>query len=368
MLPRCRFFSYICTMKIIHLVSNKVWGGGERYALDLCKALRAEGHDVAVWCRKGTAPAEVFASEGLLAGTLPLAGMLDVVSAIRLSSVLRGTEGGVTIHVHNFKDASTAVLARRMSGTADRVRIVATRHLVKPARTDRSHLITLNALDRIVFVSQLALDEFMTTKPALHNGLTTVIHNAVNLPACPHTPHTDPVVRVLFAGRVVPEKGLHTLIDALVRVKDLPWSLRICGTGDPEYMAGLRQQARTLGLERRIDWEGHVADMSSAYENADIMVVPSEGRESFGLVVLEAWARSLPVVSTDNGAQREIITDGTDGLLVPPANPDAMGKALRRLISDRQLRQQMGDAGRQAFETRFSWDRFMRRMKAVYRI
>ena len=75
-------------MNIVHLVSNKVWGGGERYALDLASASRDAGHDVSVFVKKNTPAAEIFASKGLLAGTMRLGGALDIFTPIRLAKRL----------------------------------------------------------------------------------------------------------------------------------------------------------------------------------------------------------------------------------------------------------------------------------------
>lgn len=353
-------------MKIIHLVSNRVWGGGERYVLDLCRALRGEGRDVEVWCRPGTAPAEVFAADGLLAGTMGLGGMLDFGSSWRLARVMRQAGGDVVVHVHNFKDAATAVAARRLSGHADNVRIVATRHLVKPSKTDRLHTITLNSLDRIVFVSQLAHDVFMSSNPSVDPHRLTVIHNSVAMPVAERGEAPKGPVRLLFAGRVVPEKGLDVLLDALVHIKDLNWTLRICGAGADEYVGKLRQQAKVLGIDRRLVWAGQVSDMQAEFAGSDILVLPTVERESFGLVILEAWSQGVPVVTSDNGAQPEVVTDGENGLLVPPSDPRALGSALRAVVSDTKKRLAMGAAGQRAYRERFGYDRFVRRIKAVY--
>ena len=91
-------------MNIIHLVSNKVWGGGEQYVLDLCCRLEADGNSVAVITRGIDAVDKPFAKAGFTPGHLPLGGVFDFISASRLSRVLDSMPDAV-VHVHNFKDA-----------------------------------------------------------------------------------------------------------------------------------------------------------------------------------------------------------------------------------------------------------------------
>ena len=97
-------------MNIIHLISNKVWGGGERYALDLCRALEQRGHSTAVITRKGHPEVDApFVRAGIAVGHLPLRGAIDILSPLILSRILDRMETPVAIHVHNFKDAVVAL-------------------------------------------------------------------------------------------------------------------------------------------------------------------------------------------------------------------------------------------------------------------
>ena len=123
-------------MNIIHLVSNKVWGGGERYVLDLCRYMSAQGHSVAVVSRGIGAVDAPFRAAGFTPGRLPLGGLFDFISPVRLARVLDRVEAPAVVHVHNFKDARTALRARRLMADGSKVRVVITRHLVRPAKTE----------------------------------------------------------------------------------------------------------------------------------------------------------------------------------------------------------------------------------------
>jgi len=356
-------------MNVVHLVQNKVWGGGERYVLDLCRGLAARGHMVRVITRRRPDVSEPFAREGLLAGTLKLGGVFDVMSPVLLAKYLDTLDGDTIVHVHNFKAATTALRARRlMRRGAGAVRVVCTRHLVRPARTSRSALRLYAELDAIIFVSRLALDTFMSSAPAVSSPRLHVVPNvpAIEPASGPHTPADGPV-RLLYAGRIDPEKGLDTLLEALGKLDTASaWHLDICGTGLPRHVMPLMRLARDLGIDSRIDWRGFVADMAPVRAAADIAVVPSRVPESSSLAALEALSQGVPVVATDNGAQREAITHGHEGLLVPPDDPAALAAALASLVDDPDRRAAMSRAAIESYRTSHSYSTFISDILNVY--
>lgn len=358
-------------MNVLHLVSNPVWGGGERYVLDLARAQRADGHSVGVLTRRKPAVAGRFAAEGLLAGHLRLGGVWDVVSPVLLARRLGrlAADGTPTVvHVHNFKDAYTALAARRLMKDPSTVRVVCTRHLVKAAGTSPSALRTLRELDAIIFVSKVALDGFLGSCPDIDRSRLHVIHNAITADSLPRAARDagDTAVRLIFAGRIAPEKGLDVLVRALAEIRDLDWRLEVCGTGNSREVMPVVRLARGLDVDSRIDWRGFVPDVLPRMAAADVAVLPSVGRESFGLTILEAFSQGLPVVTTDNGAQPEIMTHGKEGLLVPPSDSQALAKALRQIISYPDTRRRMAAEAAEAYASRFMFDNFYRRITDVY--
>lgn len=357
-------------MNVIHLISNRVWGGGERYALDLCRHLRADGHSVAVLCRRVPEVARRFADAGMPVGFLPMRGAIDPLSPILLARVLRRMADPVVVHVHNFKDAALAVRARRLLSEPSKVRIVCTRHLVKAAKRGRSSSALYRRLDAIVFVSELARREFLSSAPAVEPSRLHVIHNSVEAPAAPSEASASTAggpLRLIFTGRLVAEKGIEQLLRAMAALSDLDLQLTVCGSGDSRYEAGLRNLASLLGIDSRVEWAGQVDDIFSHLRRADIGVAPSVWREPFGLTIIEAMSQGLPVVSTSNGAQSEILSDGVEGLLVGPGDVDALAAAIRRLATDSDMRMRMGARARDTFNKRFAYGRFYDRMLAIYR-
>lgn len=371
-------------MKVIHLVSNRVWGGGERYVLDLALTQMKSGFRVKVFTRGFPAVDVPMAAAGLQLGKLPLRGELDFISPLRLAKeMMEGDERQIIVHSHNFKDAVIAVRARKIAMTFGSakgrdIRIVCTRHLAKRGKTGIFSRELYNGLDAIIFISELTKNEFLSSSPKIDPGKIHVIPNSI-IPTprdagCFPNAHSDKdhhndddVIRLLYLGRISPEKGLETLLEAMSCLKDINVELAICGSGDDEYAGGLKEMCATLGLEEKVRWLGHQSDVYGYIRSSDIGVVPSKCREAFGLVLLEFMSQGVPVISTDSGAQREIITDGREGLLVPPERPDALAEAIRVLATEPAKRREMGQTALLRYESSFSYQRFFSAITKLYR-
>ncbi|MCM1067887.1 MAG: glycosyltransferase family 4 protein [Muribaculaceae bacterium] len=355
------------SLNVVQLVSNPVWGGGEQYVLDLCKALRDAGHSVAVVTRGKQAVDSRFRAEGFTPGKLPLRGRLDIFSPIVLARVLNRMEAPVVLHVHNFKDADTAVRARRLMQNPGKVRVVLTRHLVKAAGTSRYHKELYAAIDAMIFVSETARREFLSSRPAVDASRLHVVPNSVSVRRAEPLQVPAGERRIVYVGRIAAEKGIDVLIKAFAKLSDIAGlRLVIAGTGRGRDVMPLMELARRLGVDSRLDWAGQVADVAPLMASAEIGVLPSVGKEAFGLVVAEFMAQGVPVVATGHGACAEIITDGVDGLLVPPSDVDALADAIRRLASDSELRDRLGRAGALTVATRFAYDCFYRSIESIY--
>jgi glycosyltransferase involved in cell wall biosynthesis len=137
--------------------------------------------------------------------------------------------------------------------------------------------------------------------------------------------------------------------------------------GEGSEADALRKRARELGapVAERVIFTGRRDDISALTADLTIAVLPSL-REAQGISLLEAMARRIPVVASDVGGIPEVVTDGVDGLLVPPADPAALADALVRLLRDPRLRERLGEAGYGTVAERFSIDAQVRRIEAVY--
>ena len=171
---------------------------------------------------------------------------------------------------------------------------------------------------------------------------------------------------VLFVGRLVPYKGVEVLVRALP-----PSVGTLLVAGDGPLGPALRDTARTLGLGNRIAFLGQVDDreLAALYHACDVFVLPSTGpNEAFGLVQLEAMACAKPVVSTDLPSGVPWVNQhGETGLVAPPGDTGALGAALDTLLRDAELRQRLGETGRQRVACDFTREAMAARMAAFYR-
>ncbi len=190
--------------------------------------------------------------------------------------------------------------------------------------------------------------------------------------------------RLLWVGRITPEKGLHVLLDAFARVaaREPRARLEIVGPEsltskefivdfsedarlrslasfyNTSYLSQLRQQAVSRGLNGRVTFTGFVPHdrLGERYRAAEVLVNPSL-YESFGMSLVEAMVGELPVVATRVGGMTEIVEDGKTGFLVDPGDPSALAEPILRLLADDTLRNAMGRAARERAVQLFSWDR-----------
>jgi glycosyltransferase involved in cell wall biosynthesis len=181
-------------------------------------------------------------------------------------------------------------------------------------------------------------------------------------------PGTDPAplaagsrtgpVALLCVATLTPRKGHATLLQALARLPHPGWHLTCAGSASrsPETARAVHAASRALGLEERVTWLGEVDDrtLEQAYRAADVFVLPSHF-EGYGMVLGEALAHGLPLVTTRAGAIPETVPEGA-GLLVPAGDPQALAGALLRMVAEAPLRARLAAAARAARARLPTWD------------
>jgi glycosyltransferase involved in cell wall biosynthesis len=181
-------------------------------------------------------------------------------------------------------------------------------------------------------------------------------------------------VSIIFTGRLRPWKGLNYLIESIDQIKRetqqqaFPeFCLKIAGVGPKE--GSLKELVRQKGLEKEVRFLGHLDEdeLIKACQESDIFVNPSLS-EGMPNAVLEAMACSLPCVATDVEGNNELVREGESGLLVPPEDSLALAAALRKLIEDRSLREELGRKGRKIVEEGFSWQRTAEKLMDIIKI
>jgi len=172
-------------------------------------------------------------------------------------------------------------------------------------------------------------------------------------------------VKLIFTGRLVPEKGPDVAIEAVAHmVRELGISdirLDIIGTGPDENVRQLHDMVIDLGLDKRVTFLGRLEhqELLVRYTEYDVLLFTSRWMEPFSVTLLEAMARGLPVIATNVGCVPEIISAGENGLLVPPDEPRAIADAVRTLLQDPALAQKIRYAGLNTVRERYAHERIV---------
>jgi glycosyltransferase involved in cell wall biosynthesis len=255
---------------------------------------------------------------------------------------------------------------------ADRLRLVALVHLPLADETGLDPV-------EVAWLREAERQTLAACRAVVVSGSWTVGRvQDLGVPAeCVHLvePGTDPAPQasgtpgggsLLCLAAVVPRKGQRDLVEALAGLGDHPWHCRFVGPVDrnPPYVEVVREAVRRHGLERRIEVSGVLGDaeLDETWAATDLLVLPSYG-ETYGMVLAEALARGVPVVTT-TGSEAERTAAGA-GLLVPPGESDALRAALGRWLSDPTLRAHLAARAREAGRALPSWDTAARRMAGV---
>lgn len=158
----------------------------------------------------------------------------------------------------------------------------------------------------------------------------------------------DGRLNILFVGRMDRRKGLHHLIKAIpIAQKRLNRKMRLLLIGEEGLRNLFRARPfRLFGAEIRPVGRISPSVLPRYYASADIFCSPATGRESFGIILLEAMASGIPIIASDIEGYRGVLSDGVEGFLVPPRDPERIADALLELANDPLMRKEMGKRGR----------------------
>lgn len=344
-------------------------GGVQSHIRQLAGRLRDHGHRVLVLAPASTRPDESFVRVVGRPVRVPYRGTVAPLSfspgsASRTRQALRSFRPDV-LHAHEPLIPSTSMFAV----LASPVPVMGTFH----AHSERSLLFDLGApLVRPVWrrlAVRAAVSEAARRFVARRMGdEVRVIPNGVDVErfarAMPSS-GLPPGRRLLWVGRLDPQKGFPVAVEAFARLAgsfpDL-W-LVVAGDGRDRDAVGrldmaVRERVLMLG---RVDHDR----LPGYYRAAEAFISPAVGQESFGLVLVEAMAAGCPVVATDIPGYREVVRDGVDGMLVPPRDPGALAQAVARLLEDPDAARMYAGSGRDR-AARYSWDHVAGEIEEAY--
>ena len=216
----------------------------------------------------------------------------------------------------------------------------------------------LARIDLYIAVSEQARRTADAFSPADYE----IIPNGVELPEA--VDPRDRLNHLVFVGRHEPRKGLPVLLRAWPQLRGSGLRLRLVGA-DPLAVRLLLTRLRLS--EEGIDVLGFLGDeeLTQELSSAKLLVAPSLGNESFGMVITRALACATPVVASDIPGYREVVTRET-GILTPPDDPDGLAEAIAGLVGDEPARAEKGRAARELAEGTYAWPLLARRLADCY--
>lgn len=332
--------------------------GGYRYDRLIVEGLRRAGHPVAVHELPGPYPFPD--EEAIRAAEAALDGLPDGAVAVLDGLALPGVAGAI-------------------GRAGRRLRLLALVHHPlsletglgpeEAARLERVERACLARADRVVVTSRHTAE--VLGRFGVEGRRIGVVEPGVDRPARPArgsggATGDGGAPSLLCVATLTPRKGHLVLIEALARLRHLPWRLTCAGSADrdPACAAAVRAAIARLGLEGRVDLAGEVPPeaMGALYDGADLFVLASH-YEGYGMAFAEALAWGLPVVGTTAGAVPTVVPAGA-GVLVPPGDPAALAAALAPLLSAPGPRSALREGALAAAAALADWDGQTRRFLA----
>lgn len=349
-------------------------GGAEHVMACLARNVDRRGFDTSVcYLKENGLVGEAMTHEGVELLSLPgrQYGKLDRLTSIKLRKLIRqrGIELVHTHDVHGFMDACACRL------TTPGLKHVHTFHFGNyPDREPyfrRVERLLWRVPDALVAVGH-SQAESIRKLYRIPDDRLRVLWNGVDAPVPRLSPAvlaatrdcSDPVI--MSISTLIPQKGLHHLLDAAAQLKASGVRFRLLMVGGGPLREALEQQSRALGLGQHVRFLGWVPEAADCALPACDIFVQSSLWEAMSVVVLEAMASGKPMAITRVGENPSVIEDGKTGLVVPAANPAALADALHRLLVDAPLRSRLGAAAHARHAQQFAVQRMVDAYQALY--
>lgn len=328
-----------CTLRVLHVINGEHYSGAERVQDLLGLRLPEFGVEVGFACVKPGKFATARQSVRCPLHEAAMGSRFDVRAAWRLASVVR-RERYEILHAHTPRSLMVARAAAALTGTP------LVYHVHSPTSRDTTHSLrnwlnsaaerwSLGGVGRLICVSR-SLGEHMRAQGFAPETIR-VVPNGV---PCVH--HVEPRATpsgVWTLGMVAlfrPRKGLEVLLAALAKLRSQGYDVRLRAIGPFEtsdYQASIQQLMHELDLTPHIDWIGFTRAIPAELNRLDLFVLPSLFGEGLPMVLLEAMAAGVPVVSTNVEGVPEAVRDGIDGLIATAGDADSLTQAIERVLT-----------------------------------
>jgi glycosyltransferase involved in cell wall biosynthesis len=380
-------------VRVLRVIARLNMGGPALHVAYLTHGLRERGYDttlVAGSLARGEDSMEFVARElGIEATHLPelrrdIAPIRDLQATVRLAQVIRRLRPDI-LHTHTAKAGAVGRMAASLVGDARPPIVVHTFHghvlrgyfgprlsygfgllerwLAK--RTDALVAVSPEVRDELVRLGVAPAEKFTVVRVGIELG-----SRVADLDGRAETRRrlgiADGSFTVGWVGRMTGVKRTSDVLLAFKRLRERGVDAFLCMIGDGPERGQLERRAHELGIMKRTLFLGYQEHVAPYYAALDAMILPS-GNEGTPVSAIEALAAGRPVVATRVGGLPDVVREGEDGFLVSPGDVDELADRLERLAADEGLRRRMGEAGRERVLPRYSVERLIDDVDALYR-
>lgn len=251
------------------------------------------------------------------------------------------------------------------------------RHLTRKGKNSLVYRWLYGQLDAICFDSNLSLNTFLSTRPSIDERKLSVVRTSIVVPEVVKPAALREELNIgtdeamaMYHGRLDPEKGIDTLMDAVEKLKKdqnvRPFKLVLIGRGSQEYTRHLQDLISKKQLQDVVRLAGFRHPVLPYVATSDFGILASTVQEGCPLSPQEYMSQGRPVVATDNGGQREYIVSGINGVLVPPCDSKKLAEAMVQMINDPEKRGEMGRKAKEDFFDHMDYEYFYTQIKQLY--
>jgi glycosyltransferase involved in cell wall biosynthesis len=367
-------------LRILLVIKGLGFGGAERLLMETVAAgdRGAFDYEVAYVLAASDGLADAIRTDGTQVHALGASRSADLTWLRQLRSLLVAGQFDV-VHFHLPYTAALGRLAVATVPRSERPSVVYTEHSLwnlAAVITKGINRVGIGRDQSLIVVSQAAHEAL---PPALRRRARVIVHGVSRSQADELTARRDRIrtevraelgvpdgeLLVLTVANLRPEKGYDVLLDAthILAGRDVP--VRVAAVGGGPIEDEVRKRHRALGLGDRLQLLGQRHDVLRLMAAADIFVLASR-QEGLPVTLMEATSMGLPIVATSVGGVPQVVTDGVEGLIVPPGDPALLADALQRVAADPVLRDRLGRASREK-SAMFDVTGASREIEGIYR-
>jgi len=343
-------------LSFLFIDSERVWRGGQAQLLSLIQGLYKRGHKIHLVCFPNTSLETRARDLGISVYPIAIRSEAGLISLFRLIFVLRSVRPDI-LAFNTPKPIFIGTLASRFARVGARIIF---RRVVFPLRnTVFSRLKYTWNIDCIIAISRSIKSRLI--EGGVPASLIKTVYEGIDLSPYPdrkgqnHRISSDPI-KIGTVSHLSREKGLKHLIEAAALIPDVKDRAQFIIVGDGNCRTELQEFVREKELESCFQFLGFRTDSQILLKDFDLFVLPSLS-EGLSSAIMEAMASALPVIGSEVGGIPELVKNGYNGLLIPPADPEKLARAIQHLVENPKILKQMGTRGRKRMEEEFTLDR-----------